>query len=125
MTNLLKKDNFSWNPEAASAFDFLKLAMTFTPILALYDISKEFVVEIDASNAGIGGVLLQSGHPIGFFNRKLGPQFQGTSAYMQELRAIFEAVTKWRQYLLGCHFIIRTDHKSLKELLAQVIQTPD
>ena len=33
-----------------------------------------------------------------------------------------EAVAKWRQYLLGRQFIIRTDHKSLKELLTQVIQ---
>ncbi|KAL8091541.1 hypothetical protein AgCh_033970 [Apium graveolens] len=36
-----------------------------------------------------------------------------------------EAVHKWRQYLLGRFFIIRTDHKSIKELLQQVIQTPD
>lgn len=30
---------------------------------------------------------------------------------------------KFRQYLLGREFIIRTDHRSLKELLTQVIQT--
>ncbi|MCI38773.1 retrotransposon protein, partial [Trifolium medium] len=35
-----------------------------------------------------------------------------------------EAVLKWRQYLLGHFFVIRTDHKSIKELLQQVIQTP-
>lgn len=36
-----------------------------------------------------------------------------------------EAVHKWRQYLLGQFFIIHTDQKSIKELLQQVIQTPD
>ena len=36
-----------------------------------------------------------------------------------------EAVAKWRKYLLGKHFIICTDQKSLKELLTQVIQTPN
>lgn len=36
-----------------------------------------------------------------------------------------EAVHKWRQYLLGREFVIRSDQKSLKELLLQVIQTPD
>ena len=47
------------------------------------------------------------------------------SAYLRELRVVVEAVTKWRQYLLGQQFLIRTDHKSLKELLTQVIQTPE
>lgn len=32
---------------------------------------------------------------------------------------------KWRQYLLGHPFTIITDHKSLKELLTQIVQTPE
>lgn len=43
----------------------------------------------------------------------------------KELFANVEAVQKWRQYLLGREFIIRSDQKSLKELLQQVVQTPD
>uniref|UniRef100_A0A803P909 Uncharacterized protein n=1 Tax=Cannabis sativa TaxID=3483 RepID=A0A803P909_CANSA len=125
LTNLLKKDKFSWNTHTASAFDALKTAMTLTHVLALPDFSKDFVVETDASNVGIGGVLMQSGHPIAYFSKKLGPQFVGTSAYMRELRAIVEVVTQWRQYLIGRHFVICTDHKSLKELRPQVIQTLD
>ena len=35
------------------------------------------------------------------------------------------AMKKWRQYLLGHHFIILTDHRSLKELMSQVIQTSE
>jgi hypothetical protein len=34
-------------------------------------------------------------------------------------------VKKWRQYLLGHKFIIFTDHQSLKQLISQVIQTPE
>ena len=45
--------------------------------------------------------------------------------YIKELHAITEAVHKWRQYLLDHFFVIRTDHKSIKELLQQVIQTHD
>lgn len=44
--------------------------------------------------------------------------------YVQELAAITVAVKKWRRYFLGHHFTILTDHKCLKELMTQVIQTP-
>lgn len=47
------------------------------------------------------------------------------STYIRELHAITSAVKRWRQYLLGHFFIIQTDHKSLGELLTQVIQTPE
>lgn len=39
--------------------------------------------------------------------------------------AITEAVRRWRQFLLGRHFTVRTDHQSLRSILHQTIQTPD
>jgi len=44
---------------------------------------------------------------------------------MRELSVITATIKKWRQYLLGHQFIILADHRSLKELLTQVIQTPE
>ena len=49
---------------------------------------------------------------------------QKASTYVRELYAIIETVKKWRQYLLGRKFIIRTDQKSLRALLDQMVQTP-
>ncbi|GJS47703.1 ty3-gypsy retrotransposon protein [Tanacetum coccineum] len=83
-----------------------------------------FVVEVDASATGIGAVLLQNNCPISFFSRKLGPRMCVAATYQKELFVIVEAVYKWRQYLVGRRFIIRTDHKNLKELMQQVVQTP-
>ena len=56
---------------------------------------------------------------------KLVPRMQSASTYVKELHTIVEAVRKWRQYLFGRFFIIRTNQCSIKELLQQVIQTPD
>ncbi|VFQ66499.1 unnamed protein product [Cuscuta campestris] len=68
---------------------------------------------------------VQQGHPLAFFSKKLGPRRRAASTYHKELYAIVEAVQKWRQYLLGREFVIRSDQRSLKELLAQIVQTPD
>lgn len=64
LTDLLRKDNFHWNEEATQAFNLLKQSLSSTPVLRLPDYSKEFTVETDASNAGIGTVLTQEGKPL-------------------------------------------------------------
>ncbi|GJU09991.1 ty3-gypsy retrotransposon protein [Tanacetum coccineum] len=105
-------------------FDDLKSRMSSAPILGLPNFDEMFVVETDASDVGIGAVLLQNGRPLSYFSHKLGPRMRIAATYQKELFAIVEAVYKWRQYLLGRRFTIRTDHRSLKELMQQVIQTP-
>ncbi|KAL0357392.1 UNVERIFIED_CONTAM: Retrovirus-related Pol polyprotein from transposon.6 [Sesamum calycinum] len=52
-------------------------------------------------------------------------QKQASSTYVHALFAITGAVKKLRHYLLGHTFRIFTDHKSLKELVTQTIQTPE
>ncbi|XP_021848493.1 uncharacterized protein [Spinacia oleracea] len=124
LTDLLKKNNFSWNDHAQIAFEHLKVALVTTPVLDVPNFDKQFVVETDASKKGIGAVLMQKGHPLAFISRSLGPKWQQLSVYEKELLAIVFAVQKWEQYLLGSHFLIKTDQKSLKWLLQQKISTP-
>ena len=90
-------------------------------MLKLPDFDSEFVIETDASNLEIGAVLMQQGHPVAYFSKIIVPKLRGSSTYLKELHAIMEAVSKWRQYLLGRFFVIRTDHRSIKELQQQVI----
>jgi len=71
----------------------------------------------------MGAVLTQKNYPIAFFSKSFCNKLLHSSTYVRELAAFTVAVKKWPQYLLGHHFIILTDHKSLKELMSQVIQT--
>ena len=124
LTALLKKEQFKWNENAEEAFQQLKFAMTSPPVLALPDFSQPFIVETDASGRGIGAVLMQGGHPLAYISKALSPKHQGLFVYEKELFAIVYAVSKWQHYLYGRHFIIRTDHHSLKYLLQQRITFP-
>jgi len=62
---------------------------------------------------------MQEGHPIAFVSKALGPRQLALSTYERELLAIVYAVTKWKHYLWGRRFLIKTDHSNLKFLLDQ------
>lgn len=95
------------------AFQKLKTVMTTLPVLGIPDFSQPFDVTIDASGVAIGAVLSQQTHPPSFFNKKMCPRMQAASAYDREMYAITESVRKWHHYLLGRHFCVYTDQKSL------------
>lgn len=122
LTNMLKKDSFEWSTSSEVAFQRLKSAMTKAPVLSLPDFSETFIVECDASGNGVGAVLLQQ-RPIAFFSQALQGKNLLLSTYEREILALVLAVQKWRPYLLGRKFIVRTDHQSLKHLWTQKIAT--
>ena len=117
LTQLLKKDSFSWGNKAQSAYEKLKEAMTSLPVLAVPSFNKTFVIETDTLGKGIGVVLMQEGRPIAIMSQVLSESAQGKSVYEREWMEIVLAVQKWCLYLLGQHFIVHKDQWSLKYLL--------
>ncbi len=124
LTDSLKKDAFKWNEKAKLAFEKLKEACSQPPCLALLDFSKIFVVECDASGYGVGAILMQGGRPLAFYSQALKGKALFLSTYEKELMELVLSVKKWRPYLFGNTFVIKTDQQSLKHLLEQRIGTP-
>ena len=125
LTTLLKKDAFSWTPEATKAFEKLKDAMCRAPVLATPDFTKTFIIECDASGNGIGVVLMQDGRTIAFESRPIKGNNLLKPIYEKEMLAILHALKQWRPYLLGRHFKVKTDHDSLKYFLEQRLSSEE
>lgn len=58
LTSLLCKEKFSWTPEAQKAFEWLKVAMTKAPVLAIPKFSLPFILETKALGNAMGVVLM-------------------------------------------------------------------
>nr|GEY71132.1 retrotransposable element Tf2 [Tanacetum cinerariifolium] len=75
-------------------FPLINLNMINTPVLALPNFEKEFVVETDASGTGIGAVLHQEGHPIAYLSKALSSRYQALSNYEKEISAVMMALDR-------------------------------
>jgi hypothetical protein len=101
LTALLKNNTFTWTPATNQDFQTLKAAMCTTPVLALPNFTKTFVLECDASGRGIGAVLMQDGRPLAFTSKHLSERHLGKSIYEKEMLVILHAVDLWLPYLFG------------------------
>jgi transposase InsO family protein len=119
---LFKKDvSFRWGQKEQEAFDALKVAFTTSKFLQHPDEDKPFIVECDASDYGIGGVLSQYNDkgdlkPVAFYSRQMNPAERNYEIYDKELLAVHECFKEWRHFLQGGKYqvTVLTDHKNLQ-----------
>ena len=119
---------FKWTPECQQSFDELKAKLTTAPVLAYPDYSKPFILDTDASDFGIGVVLLQKdndGHErvVAFASRSLSKAERRYCVTRQELLAVIVFTQHFCPYLLGREFTLHTDHGSLTWL--QTFRDPE
>ncbi|XP_038822213.1 uncharacterized protein LOC120022396 [Salvelinus namaycush] len=113
---------FRWSDTAEAAFAKLKSRFVSAPILIAPDPSRQFVVEVDASEVGVGAVLSQRSssddkmHPCAFLSHRLSPAERNYDIGNRELLAVKLALEEWRHWLegSGVPFIVWTDHKNLE-----------
>ena len=111
LTDLLMKGKaWTWDEKCQQAFEDLKKAVTEEPVLALPDHTKVFEVHTDASDFSIEGVLMQKRRHIAFKCRKLNDTERRYTVQEKEMTAIIHCLRTWRHYLMGSHFIVKTDN---------------
>ena len=117
MTKKGTPNKLPWEERHTKQFENLKTELCTAPVLRLPDMSKQFVVRTDASNTGLGAMLLQEHEgtlfPVCYISKKLLPREMNYSTVEKECYAIIWAISKLQVYLLGNEFILQTDHKSL------------
>ncbi|GKA57958.1 putative reverse transcriptase domain-containing protein [Tanacetum coccineum] len=114
-----KNQKYVWGIKQEEAFKTLKNNLCDAPILTLPDGVEDFVVYYDASNQGLGCVLMQRGKVIAYASRQLKIHEKNYTTHDLELGAIVFALKTWRHYLYGTKSVIYTDHKSLQHILDQ------
>ena len=72
LRSLLKKQaQWSWYDEHDRSLAKIKEALTSSPVLRFFDVNKPATIQADASQNGMGGCLLQEGHPVIYASRSL------------------------------------------------------
>nr|GFB62523.1 putative reverse transcriptase domain-containing protein [Tanacetum cinerariifolium] len=88
MTKLTqRKVKFEWGDKQEATFQLLKQKLCSAPILALPEGSEDFIVYCDASNKGLGTVLIQREKVISYASRQLKIHEKDYMTHDLELRA--------------------------------------
>ena len=119
MVNLTKKGRkFLWTDACDASFEAIKQALVSSDVMG-YPLNDggEFILDVDASDFGIGGILqqVQDGRirVIAYASRALNKAEVNYCITEKELLGVRFFIEYFRQYLLGRKFLVRTDHQPL------------
>jgi len=121
LTNLLQKNTkFAWSEQCQRAFDQLKAILANEPVLVAPDFGRPFRLAIDASDVGVGAVLLQENaeginKPVCYYSKKLNRHQKAYSTIEKEALAMVLAVQHFEVYLTSNSgdILVYTDHNPL------------
>ena len=117
LQELLKKDTvFMWNHTYNAAFEWVKEAVVSDTTLRYFNPSLPVTIQVDASQGGLGAVLLQNGKPIAFASKGLTEtECQYVNIEREMLAAVF-GVERFHTYIYGWSFTIESDYKLLESI---------
>ena len=106
-----------WDTSCSAAFQELRASLIAAPILAFPTETGQYILDTDASNFGLGGVLSQiqdnQERVVAYCSRALRPSQRWYCTTKREMLAVVAMCIQFISYLRGTRFTLRTDHKSL------------
>ncbi|GFW44722.1 retrovirus-related Pol polyprotein from transposon 297 [Trichonephila clavipes] len=124
-----KKGEITWTTECENAFRELKGKLIDKPVLYAPNFEREFIVQTDALNAGMGAVLTQLNeqgeeNPILYLSKKFSEVEKRYCTTEKECASIVFAIKRLHYYLDGNSFLVMTDHSPLVWLNRNVSSNP-
>ena len=120
LRNLLKKEvPFVWSQAQNDSFEKVRTLVSEAPVLAMYDPKKTLTLENDASEYGIGSVLIQEGRPVAYASRALSDTETRWAQIEKEMLAVVYGLEKFHHYTYGRDVDIITDHKPLVAIVTK------
>ena len=117
-----KAVDWCWLAQHQKAFTTVKEYLAKVPVLKYYDVNEEVTIQCDASETGLGAVLMQKGQPIAFASRALTDTETRYAQIEKELLAIVWSTDKFNQYILGREVVhLESDHEPLKAVFTKLI----
>ncbi|GJR80313.1 putative reverse transcriptase domain-containing protein [Tanacetum coccineum] len=113
---------FTWKlatPRFIEKFSKIAKSLTILTQKSLPDGPEDFVVYCDASELGLGCVLMQRGKLIAYASRQLKIHEKNYTTHDLELGAVVFALKIWRHYLYGTKSVIYMNHKSLQHIFSK------
>ena len=112
--NLLKKDvQWTWSNSQEAAFRKIKSLICDYNKLTIFNPHQPIYMENDASDYGLGSVLLQNNKPIAYASRTLTNSERNYAQIEKEMLAINFGLNKFHHYVYGQKINIITDQKPL------------
>ena len=124
------KTEWKWCSEHEKSFNEIKSRLTSASVMAYFKPGAITRIVTDASPVGLGAILGQKQnsdgkfHPVYYASRKLTDCEKRYSQFEREALGVKWACEKFRLYLTGAVFEIRTDHKPLIKVLSPNSKPP-
>jgi hypothetical protein len=107
-----------WTTKCEENFNLLKKLLTRAPILNIPDLNEKTLLCTDACK-GLGGVLTQNRHGIGYESIKLKEHDRNYATHDLEIVSIVDASNMWRHYFMGKKFELRIYYSGVKYIFEQ------
>ncbi|UYV62790.1 K02A2.6-like, partial [Cordylochernes scorpioides] len=116
------KSEWKFGGEEIDCFKKLKDMVSNAPILTFFDPTKPITISSDASQYGIGTVLMQGGHAIEYASFSLNATQRKYAQIEKELLAIVFGCERFQYYIWGNDVIVETDHKPLLSIVKKPLE---